>query len=327
MLLALDGGGTKTICLIAGADGRVHGWGRGGPSNLSFVTREAAGNAIELAVSEAILMVEQSTKHSNIDLAICGGPVLPEVLRTVVQRIARPAALQTVAEAPCCLAAADGAAYGAVVLAGTGCFEYARAADGRTHRTDGWGTLLGDEGSAYDIACMMLAAIARAEDGRGPRTSLREAVLEFYGVDTVRAVARRIYGEDIPRHEIARLAAIAGLHAGRDNVARALLRAAALKLASGVLTCIRAVGLEQESFDLVLCGGVFRAGEAIIVPLVEAVRAAAQGVRPVRPRYEPVYGALRLAFSAAATPWSESVAAAFEQSLHATGAAPWAVSA
>ncbi len=322
-LLALDGGGTKTVCLLTDERGRLLGWGSGGPSNLTFVTRGDAEQSIAAAVLRAIASAEATDADRPVDLAVCGGPVMPDLLSEVVARTAAPAHHYNYPEAPCCLASGDGASFGAVVLAGTGCFEYAQCADGRSHRTDGFGSLVGDEGSAYYIAQQALIAVGRAADGRGPATALSDAVFRYFGVETVRQMTRRIHGEPVPRHEIARLAPLVTALAESDGQALAVLQSAARLLAVGVLACIRAVELESSEFDLVLCGGVFRAGNVIAQPLACAVQAVAPGARPVRPRYEPVFGALRLAFSHAGLSWTPVTERLFAASLAGSGAEPF----
>lgn len=314
-LLALDGGGSKTVCLIADEAGRVLGWGRGGPSNLSFVSAEVAGAAIREAIAAASTRARsRSGAEAPIDVAVCGGPVRPAFMAESIAAAVRPACYQFASEAEMCLASA-GATFGAVVLSGTGSFEYARSQDGREHRCDGWGSLFGDEGSAYDIVRRALVAVARAEDGRGPSTSLRAAVLAYFGVETFRAVSRRIYAEDLSRDALARLAPLVATLADMDAVAGEILREAALALAHGALTCARAVGLGEGRFPLVLCGGAFRAGRSLIAPLVEAVLKEAPGAEPLRPRFEPVYGALRLAFRCGTLDWDTAVEARFAGSL------------
>ncbi|HEY7294177.1 MAG TPA: BadF/BadG/BcrA/BcrD ATPase family protein [Dehalococcoidia bacterium] len=316
-LLALDGGGSKTVCLLADERGRVLGWGRGGPSNLSFVSAEAAGSAISTAIGAALTRAGLAGGcEPAIDVAACSGPVRPAFMAEAVCRAVRPAAYRFAGEAEACLAGA-GAAFGAVVLAGTGCFEYARGRDGSEHRCDGWGSLFGDEGSAYDIARRALLAVARMEDRRGPPTALREAVLKHFGAGTLRAASRRIYGESLPRDEIARLAPLVARLADEDEVARGILEEAAQALAHGVLTCIAATGLSGARFTLALCGGVFRAGRGLIEPLVQAVQTGAPGAEPLRPRFEPVYGALRIACRSAGLAWDEEVERAFVRSLGA----------
>ena len=60
---------------------------------------------------------------------------------------------------------------------GQGPIVYGINADGKEARASGWGYLLGDEGSGYDIAIKGLRAVARAADGRGRPTELTHRIL------------------------------------------------------------------------------------------------------------------------------------------------------
>lgn len=78
---------------------------------------------------------------------------------------------------------------GVVVAAGTG--AVAMWTDGlQIRRSDGWGPLLGDEGSGYDIGRKALFAALAASDGRGPATALQRLAAEHLGGLDLRAVQR-----------------------------------------------------------------------------------------------------------------------------------------
>jgi N-acetylglucosamine kinase-like BadF-type ATPase len=318
-LLAVDGGGTTTVALLCDEDGSVLGAGSGGPSNLSFVSAVEARAAIDAALDG--VLGEGNQAATDVAYASCGGPVDRDLMAGIVTARLPHGRCSVHSEADCSLASADGATWGAVVLAGTGSFEFARNRFGWVHRVDGWGALIGDEGSAYAIAVEGLRAVARAEDGRGPATALRRAILDHLGCETMRQVSRRIYGERMARHEIARLAPLVTGAAAEDEVARSIVTVAAERLAAGVLACLRATDMLTDEFPLVLSGGVFRAGAVIQAPLLCAVRREAPRAMWLRPRFEPVYGALRLAFIEAALPWTAGCEARFDASVEALAAA------
>ena len=56
-LLGIDGGGTKTLALLADPSGNILSRGLGGPSNYNAVGFEAACAAIETAISQALSSV------------------------------------------------------------------------------------------------------------------------------------------------------------------------------------------------------------------------------------------------------------------------------
>lgn len=78
---------------------------------------------------------------------------------------------------------------GVVVSAGTG--AVALWTDGlHVRRSDGWGPLLGDEGSGYDIGRTALVAALAAADGRGPATTLQQQARDYLGGLDLTAVQR-----------------------------------------------------------------------------------------------------------------------------------------
>lgn len=64
-----------------------------------------------------------------------------------------------------------------VILSGTGSCCFGRTADGRTVKVGGWGHLLGDRGSAYDVAFRALRAAAHELDHTGIRGALERRIL------------------------------------------------------------------------------------------------------------------------------------------------------
>jgi hypothetical protein len=61
---------------------------------------------------------------------------------------------------------------------------------------------------------------------------------------------------------------------------------------------VRQLEFEALSFELVLVGGLFRAGEPLIAPLRTTVHALAPGARLVRLEMPPVVGAVLLGMEA-----------------------------
>jgi N-acetylglucosamine kinase-like BadF-type ATPase len=311
-VLGLDGGGTKTVAVLADETGTILGYGRGGPMNISFVPLEAARQSVADAILGAIR--EAGAAMTVVDLA-CVGSAGPVDLIRPDQVL--PVELWHVAyEHGLCLASALQAGDAVVILAGTGCFQYGRGPLGQ-HRADGRGALCGDEGSAYWIAREALVAVGRAADKRGPDTALTQAFLTHMGVSDVPGLTRKLYADGgLPRHEIAAMArVVTGAAAGGDAIAAGVCREAARRLAHGALVCARETGLLDREFPVVLCGGVLSAGEVILQPLREAVLAGAPGARFVHPQYEPAVGGVLAALQHLGIPWTPELLENLDRTL------------
>ena len=185
-VLGIDAGGTKTVALLADADGRIVAEGRAGGANL-----QTDG---ELEVEKVLhAVIEQATRRPRHHAR--GGVPRHGRRRS---RGRRPhhsrhhAAPRLSLEHADRQRRADRAGRGrrrepgVVVIAGTGSIAYGVSQRGVAARAGGWGPTLGDEGSGYWIGRRALAAVMRDADGRGPRTALTPLVLEHFSAAATR---------------------------------------------------------------------------------------------------------------------------------------------
>ncbi|WP_324715536.1 BadF/BadG/BcrA/BcrD ATPase family protein [Carboxydochorda subterranea] len=232
----IDGGGTSTRCWVAGLDGTVAGRGEAGPSNPRAIgpersveaLREAAGLALQRAGARA-----GDIAAVVVGLAGGAGTSVGEAVEAALRREFMAAqAVRVVHDARIALAAATGGGPGIILVAGTGSVAYGMDEQGREARAGGWGYLLGDEGSAYDIGRRAVGAVLRAADGRGPATALARVVEAGLGSIEPQAIIDAVYSGAAPRERIAGLArGVLQVARGGDRVAEAIVRAAAGELA------------------------------------------------------------------------------------------------
>ena len=167
-VLGLDAGGTKTVCLLADAQGTVIASARAGGANLQAVGELAVEKVLHDVMDEAI--GERGIVPAAICLGIAGvdRPDDHAVIRGIMRRIGRQARILIVNDALVALEAGAPEQPGVVVISGTGSIPYGRNARGEAARAGGWGYVLGDEGSGYWIGRAALRAVLRESDERGP---------------------------------------------------------------------------------------------------------------------------------------------------------------
>jgi len=307
-VVGIDGGGTKTACLIAALDGTALGRSAGGPSNYQTVGADATEAVLAQTVQRAAEAAGGSLLVRAICLAMAGvdrpddrGAITQIAARVMRRRNERftwevgPDAVVIVNDAVASLVGGTGRKTGVVTVAGTGSIAFGMSARGERRRAGGWGYALGDEGSGYWIGLAGLRAICRADDGRGARTALTSLVLEEHHLRSPADLIGRVYGQwGVPQ-----IAAIAPLvfraAAAGDAIARAIVDEAADELALAASAVIRGLGMEREAFEVVTAGSIWQGSEMLAARFTAGVAATAPRARAVPPRDEPVVGATLLA--------------------------------
>lgn len=209
---------------------------------------------------------------------------------------------------------------GVVVCAGTGAACFARNVTGDTCTVGGWGPLLGDEGSAYDIGRKALRAVARAEDGRGRATALSLLLARHFDVHDTVDLALALDAQPPGRDVIAGLFPQVVQAARRgDTVALQILHAAARDLGIAVATALRRLHLLELRTSVSFSGDVFEAGRILIEPFTVAVREATPHAQVEAPLLPPIGGAYRLALQALSVTMDEPIVFRFAKGLVRNG--------
>jgi N-acetylglucosamine kinase-like BadF-type ATPase len=186
---------------------------------------------------------------------------------------------------------------GIVVISGTGCVAAGINRAGKYVRAGGWGYLIDDEGSAYDIGTKALKSAFRALDGRSPRTKLAFALKQRFRVKILENASPLIYSDRLGIDSIAGLTPLVSKLAPSDEVCREILRSAGVTLAG--LTCVVAKRLRiaHDAFSIALVGGAFKAGRYLLQPFQARVRKECPRAEVMIMKTEPVLGAFALAVS------------------------------
>ncbi|MBX5452216.1 MAG: hypothetical protein IRZ24_19290, partial [Thermogemmatispora sp.] len=201
-VLAVDGGNTKTLALVATLDGRIRGWGRAGCGDIYHVPRgEQASEGEPAALREIERAVEAALKQagcrpSNLEAAVfnMAGADWPEdfALLEAAMRArgyGRRLLIQNDALGVLHAACMDSPTHsGVAVICGTGAATGARGPDGRTWHSSHWQDSVQ---GANQLGHQVLTAVFHAELGISPPTTLRQRVLAYFGTDSVEEVLHR----------------------------------------------------------------------------------------------------------------------------------------
>ena len=300
VVLAIDGGGSRTRCLAIDREGRVLGRAESGPSNHLLVSDEIVRRSLAQAIDETLdasgvnreAVACVSAGFAGVDFDDAGAAEMETILRELGFE-------NLVIHGDMVIAHAGALRLrpGVVALAGTGSVILGIGVAGERVKVGGWGPVYGDEGSAYRIGEMTLRAAAHAHDGRGPATSLTSALLRALGLSDFRETVTRVYVEGMEPREIATLARVAyEVAEAGDEVARGLFINAANELVESVSAAVRQLG----GVDLLVSyqGSVLESCHLLREHFIAQLKQLLPRVTVVAPEFEPVIGAYLLGCNA-----------------------------
>jgi N-acetylglucosamine kinase-like BadF-type ATPase len=293
-VLGIDAGGTKTRALLTDESERVLGSAEGGGANL----KTNGELEVEKVLHEVVEGVEaQAGVHADaVALGIAGAerPRDQAILRGVLRRIGFRERVVITNDARIVFVAGSKLGVGLALVCGTGSIAWGRNAGGEVARAGGRGWHVGDEGSGFWIGERAIRAVLRAEDGRGPATALRSALLADFGASDIDGLIASVYDNDYPRHRVAVFAGrVESAAAAGDAVAAEILESAAAELVLAARTVVARLDLERAPYDVILAGGTFAALPRLRAKVGE--RLASAQARVASLDVEPAVGAVRLA--------------------------------
>ena len=298
LAIGIDGGGSRTLARLANTRGEIMGNGEAGIANPYALGFSAAQTEILAAIDRAF---QDARLTRQVVAAVCLG--LGGVGRADERARFAEWAHQTIAprarvvnDGEIVLAAGLPEHWGVALIAGTGSIAWGKTRDGRIARAGGWGYLIGDEGSGFELAREALRAVTQAEDGRGAPTQLLGLILDDWKLNSVMELVPRVYRSGLAPADIARLAPLVVRAAEQgDAVARHLIERAAGSLADMVGGVARGLEFRAEKIPLALAGGLLLEAELLRTNLRAELKRRGDPFSPIVSVHDPVAGAVRLA--------------------------------
>lgn len=294
--LGIDAGGTRTIARWESEDGREHRQQIFGPANVQLLddpalSRHLVSIARDLPrpIAVAIGMAGARTERDRERIRAAARKAWPQI----------PCVATHDLETALAAAPADRTSQGRIdvlVLSGTGSCCYGVRPDGRSIKVGGWGHLLGDQASGYDIAMSALRRSIAAFDVAGRLPTLGRQLLAALNLNEPDDLIPWIRNAD--KAEIASLAPLVFAATGpgsRDPIAREIVETAARTLASAALACAARVAGTRRNVRFVLAGSVLLQGRGFASAVTRLLRRDIPGIPVTRLTDSAAIGAVRLA--------------------------------
>lgn len=307
LVAGVDGGATHTRAIIASTEGTFMGAGITGPSNFGSVSLkeiiENIENAIEQALGQSI--VKQGSLES-IFLGLAG--ILTDKDQSLITNAIlnsekiKAKEIQVDHDIRAALAGGLAGQEGIALVVGTGSSCYGRTKNGNDWMSGGWGHLLDDKGSAYDLGLNGLISVVRAGDGRGPKTNLSKILLEKLNITQVSQMLNRVYvngpsGKPMDKKEIASLAKFVTKQAQKDDkVAKTIIENGIEELTLMISTVQKKLKFAASPVSMIISGGTFEGSTYLKDCLLETIERQFSNIDVQEPVFSPTVGSLLLAF-------------------------------
>ncbi len=298
--LGVDAGNSKTVALLADADGQIVGRGRGGVGDIYGAATE------ELAVDEVVTAVEVALAAAGVEVHEVAAAALRLAgvdwaeddrywTDAAARRLPGLRRLSIRNDGFALLRCGTVSGVGVAITAGTGAAVAARGHDGQEYCASWWiQHSLGGQG----LGGAAFRAVVDAEIGLGPPTALRAALLELFGypdvADLLHAFTRR--GSVRSDRELAAAARpVLRAAAAGDEVAGGIVATATKTFAGVARVAAERTGMAagDEPVPVVLGGSVLTSEyPAYRDGLIEDLRRELGSVRVAATAASPVAGAL-----------------------------------
>lgn len=295
--LGIDGGGSKTSCLI-GDEVSILGAGTSAGSNVVRVGERQAQESLSAAIRQACTAAKITPSQiERTCVGIAGGarPEIARIARGLVSEIVS-GEIEVVGDMVIAMEAVFGSGPGVIVIAGTGSIAYGRNSAGQIARAGGWGFAISDEGSGHWIGRSAVAGVMRAYDEAGTdRTSaLLEIIMRSWNVTTREQLV--LAANAVPAPDFAALLpALSSAADAGDATARAVLTQAGVELAGLAKIVITRIFGSGGAVPVAVSGGVFSNCEVVRQVFYDSLRAEYPKVSPNPNFIDPAKGALERA--------------------------------
>lgn len=295
-VVGIDAGGSKTVCQVGDADGRVLREARGPGANLQSAGELQVEKVLHDVMNDALEGIAETPAAICVGMAGVDRPNDARLMRAMLSRLCRGSRALIANDALIALEAGAPGQPGIVLIAGTGSIAYGRDAHGHAARAGGWGNVLGDEGSGFWLGRQGLRAVLRAADQRGEPTALAERIIAHFGVNRPQDLVQPIYEGGMKPKTVAAIAPIvAEVADAGDAVAIRIVDAGVEELTAAVLSVARRLDLMVHAVPLPLAGGIFREVPRVRRLVTERLRLLLPQAHPALLTAEPASGALLLA--------------------------------
>lgn len=276
LVMAVDGGGSKTDLALAREDGSLLSLVRGPVSSPQMLGVERCLETLSTLVERACLGAglipppEPVAELAQVSLSGLDYPAEEKRLLELAGERGWAARTLVGNDTFAVLRAGSDTGFGVAVVCGSGINCVGVAPDGRRVRFAAIGEISGEWGGGFDVGLAALGAAVRSEDGRGPKTTLEEKVPAHFGLARPLELTEAVHFERIARERLVELAPLVLEQAGSDSAAAAIVDRLVAEVVAFARAALTRLELTGEPAEVLLGGGLLQAGNARLLEGIEA---------------------------------------------------------
>lgn len=257
--IGLDGGGTKTKCVITDYELTPLFECQGGPSNFLIIgTQKVSETILELLIQSIghLNISSQEIESILIGTTGAGRPNDAQKLKNDFIDYAKAKkytfnSFNVDSDARIALEGAFSGKPGSLLIAGTGSMIIGKDKNNNLHRAGGFGRFIGDEGSGNILGKKGLNQVAKEFDGRGEKTELTKILERDFGIRDSSRLITEVYRNNFDLASFAPKVIEAAEHG--DKIANKILEEESDELVLHVKSMLKM--LDEEKMKLCLVGG------------------------------------------------------------------------
>ena len=293
LVIAVDGGGSKTDVALVRGNGEALALVRGPSSHAHHVGVEGSLDVIAGLLDEALADAQLASSDgafaevAAFTLAGADSPADEEALTAAAKARGWSSRTIVLNDTFAILRAGTTRGWGVAITCGAGINCVGVAPDGRHARFPSLGWISGDWGGGFDLGKDAVFAAARSEDGRGPRTSLERVVPAYFGLATPTELAEAMHYGRVPQRRVIELAPLVLAEAQADPVAAEIVSHLADEVVALARVALTRLDLANEPVEVLLGGGVLQDVDGDLLAAINAGLAEIGSQITVRPTASP----------------------------------------
>lgn len=284
-ILALDGGGTKTLARIYDFQGNILKEAVGPSSNIVATSFESVASELRSFFENNFSEFDREKIFLSGGMAGAGREHDKAKYRELFSELGYKNSLIST-DAHTALVGGHNQKKGALLICGTGSIALYLDEKGEV-RVGGWGHILGDEGSGYYFGLEALKVAMKVADGRLPHSEIKDKVFKHFNITSHNELIPLVYGK-LGKKEIAELARI--VLTTEDEIAAGIVSHGARDVYEMLLALKKNSG--QKSIDICFTGGIIENDTPMRRELIK--KFANSGINLIERIGDPCYGAFLL---------------------------------